>query len=66
MMHLPRLRFESWSQIRRRMIQETEHFINEALRNPDRRIIIPAIKVGSGEFPRGFAQKFWSQVLGTP
>ncbi len=57
-------RLESWAVIQARMIRETEWFIEEALRHPNRQIVIPAVKVGNGRFPRGFAQAFWSQVLG--
>ena len=49
-----------------RMIRETQEYIEEGLRHPERRVRIPAIPVGRGSFARGFAQVFWSQILGTP
>ena len=59
-----RTRMESWQFIRRRMIRETEHFLEDALRHPERRIAIPAVRVGAAGFPRGFAHAVWAQVLG--
>jgi hypothetical protein len=58
-------RSESWVMIRARMLRETELFLEEGLREPDKQLRIPAIPVGSGAFPRGFADVFWSQVLGS-
>ena len=57
-------RFESWKVIQARMLRETERFIEEALRCPERQLRIPTIKVGEGSFTRVFAQIFWAQVLG--
>lgn len=56
---------EDWEVIRARMLRETEHFLEEGLRRPERHRRIPAIPVGQGSFPRGFADLFWSQVLGS-
>ncbi|UCD29040.1 MAG: hypothetical protein JSV03_00725 [Planctomycetota bacterium] len=58
-------RFESWAVIQARMIRETEVYLEEALRDPEQQIVIPAIPVGSGRFPRGYAHEFWARVLGT-
>jgi hypothetical protein len=58
------LRLESWAVMRARLLRETECFLAEGLRHPERNVIIPAIPVGSGTFPRGYAQLFWAQVLG--
>jgi len=57
-------RFESWRVIQARMLRETERFIEEALRYPERQLRIPTVKVGEGSFKRTFAQLFWAQVLG--
>ncbi len=57
-------RFESWKVIQARMLRETERFIEEALRYPERQLRIPTVKVGEGSFTRTFAQLFWAQVLG--
>lgn len=65
MFHSMRRRPESWRIFRRRMIRETEIFLEEGLRRPERHLRIPAIRVGSGRFPRGFADAFWSSVLAT-
>jgi hypothetical protein len=51
--------------IRARMLRETEAFLEANLGRPDRQIIIPTIRVGSGSFPRGYSDTFWSQVLAT-
>lgn len=65
MLRLPRTRWESWEIIRARMLRETEAFLEDGLRNPQGRVIIPALPVGRGRFPRAFAHLFWSQVLAT-
>ena len=57
-------RFESWAVIQARMLRETEQFIEEAMRCPERQLRIPTVKVGEGSFTRVFAQIFWAQVLG--
>ena len=56
-------RLESWAVIRFRMIWETEAYLDDALRHPERHLRIPAIPVGAGRFPRGLADRFWSQIL---
>ncbi len=56
---------ESWVILRARMLRETELYLEEGLRNPEQHPRIPAIPVGSGSFPRGLAEIFWSQVLGS-
>jgi len=56
---------ESWAALRRRMLRETEVFLEEGLRRGDREYVIPAIRVGAGTFPAGLAEAFWSRVLGT-
>jgi len=56
---------ESWVMIRRRMLRETEAFLDDALHHPERQIAIPVVRVGEAEFTHGFACLFWSQILGT-
>lgn len=56
---------EQWRILRWRMMHETEAFLEDGLRNPQRYLSIPAIPVGQGDFPRGFASLFWAQVLGS-
>jgi len=51
--------------LRARMMRETESCLNDALEHPEKYPRIPAIRVGSGSFPRGLADAFWSQVLAT-
>lgn len=60
-----RPRLESWAVIRSRMLRETEAFLEDGLRDEAVRERIPAVPVGRGGFPRGFADLFWSQVLGS-
>jgi len=55
---------ETWVMIRRRMLQETEAFLEDAMQHPERQVAIPAVRVGEAEFNRTFAHLFWSQVLG--
>lgn len=65
-MQLPRVpSAESWTALRRRMLRETEIFLEEGLRRGDAQYVIPAIRVGAGTFPAGLAEAFWSRVLGT-
>lgn len=56
---------ESWIALRRRIIRETEVFLEEGLRHPERQIVIPAREVGRGGFSPMFASVFWTQVLAT-
>ena len=53
-----------WWLIRRRMIAQTEAFINEALVHPELAAVIPTIPVGSGTFTRSMSAYFWRRVLG--
>lgn len=54
-----------WTAIRARMLRETEMFLEDGLRHPEQYRRIPAVPVGKGPFPRGFADAFWSQMLAT-
>ena len=65
MLGAPEISAEMWSAIRRRMISETEDFINESLRNPERSVYIPRKEVGTGGWSVAFASVFWSQLLAT-
>ncbi len=65
MVRLSRASLESWVMIRRRMLRETEAFLDDALRHPERQIVIPAVRDGEAEFTPAFAGLFWSQVLGS-
>jgi hypothetical protein len=56
---------DNWTAIRARILRETEVFLEEGLRHPERHLRIPAIPVDRTPFPRGFADAFWSQVLAT-
>ncbi|MFQ5491343.1 MAG: hypothetical protein ACE5GE_11535 [Phycisphaerae bacterium] len=49
---------------RKRMIRETEEFLIQALRQPQKFVRIPAVEVGRGRFDPRFASVFWSQALG--
>jgi hypothetical protein len=57
-------RLESWQIMQRRMLRETEAFLEDALRHPERQVRIPAVPVGRGKFPRGMADAFWAMILG--
>ncbi len=58
-------RQESWAATRRRIIRETEVFLEEGLRHPERHLVIPAVPVGKARFPTGMASLFWTQILGS-
>ncbi len=60
-----RKRRHEWEMMQRRMLRETEVFLEEGLRHPDRAVRIPSIRVGEGEFLRGYADMFWSALLGS-
>lgn len=64
MLHIPRSRLESWTILRRRMLHETEAFLEDALKHPERQIVIPAVPVVEAAFTRGFAHLFWAHILG--
>lgn len=63
MLSRPRITPEMWAVLRRRMIRETESFINDGLQHPERGIYIPRKEVGTGGWSVAFASVFWSQVL---
>lgn len=54
---------ESWGQYQRRMLAETEQFIEFGLRHPELVNWIPAKPIGRGGFPRAVADWFYSTVL---
>jgi hypothetical protein len=54
---------ESWEQYRRRMLRETERFIEWGLAHPEEIIEIPAKPDGQGGFPAGVGEWFWNTVL---
>ena len=43
---------------------ETEAFLHEALRHPERYSRIPIIRVGYGSFAPGLAAEYWEETLG--
>jgi len=58
-----RLQSSPLSVVAYRAIRETEVFLAECLRHPERAVRIPAVRVGSGAFPPGLAESFWKEVL---
>jgi hypothetical protein len=65
MVRLSRASLESWAMIRRQMLRETEVFLDDAVRHPERQPVIPSVRDGEAEFTPLFAGLFWSQVLGS-
>lgn len=65
MVRLTRTSNENWLVLRRRMIAETESFLEDGLRHPQRCFVIPTKEVGKGGWSVAFASVFWSQVLAT-
>lgn len=63
MLRPARITPEMWASMRRRMIQETEEFINDGLSHPERSVYIPRREVGTGGWSVMFASVFWSQIL---
>ena len=62
---VPDMTPETWSVLRRHMIQETEAFLEHGLRHPEQQFEIPTMEVGQGGWSVAFASVFWSQVLAT-
>ncbi len=60
---LPDDRFESWDEMRRRLVAETELFLSEALRHPELAIRIPMIPAETGRFPPSLTRAFWEPIL---
>ncbi|MFP4055032.1 MAG: hypothetical protein ACLFV7_14325 [Phycisphaerae bacterium] len=53
----------SWEEYRRRMLRETEAFIEWGLAHPDAIVEIPAKPIGQGGFPAEVGRWFWNVVL---
>jgi len=56
-------RNETWPEYRRRLIRETELFIEWGLAHPDEVMGIPVKRAGGGGFPRAVGQWFWDVAL---
>ena len=54
---------ELWERRRRRMIAETETFLDSALREPYRGAVIPIYPVGRGRIPPVLSALFWKRLL---
>ena len=53
----------SWEEYRRRMLRETEAFIEWGLAHPEEIVEIPAKPIGQGGFPAEVGKWFWNVVL---
>lgn len=61
---LPQRRpFESWEEMRARIIAETSMYLTEALRHPELAVRIPMIPANSDRFPPSLSRAFWGPVL---
>jgi hypothetical protein len=49
--------------LRRRILAETEQYLNHALCNPRMGVRIPRVRAGCGFFSREFADTFWAQAF---
>lgn len=47
-----------------RAVWETEAFLIDALRHPERHARIPVVRVGYGSFAEGLSEEFWNPILG--
>ena len=54
---------DSWQSYRRKMLAETEHFIEWGLRHPELVNWIPAKLEGTGRFPRKVTNWFYQTVF---
>ena len=53
----------SWKKQRRRIIRETEQFLDHHLAHPEHSPRIPAVKVGQANFHPWMTDWFWGKVL---
>jgi len=54
---------DAWQIQRRRIIRETELFLEHALVRPEMKIEIPTVQVGRGSFLPWIRDSFWREVL---
>ena len=57
---------DGYSELRRRMIRETEHYLESAAAHPGGKARIPSVVVGKARFSEKYASQFWTAVLGVP
>ena len=62
-MFLRRRQHESYDQMRKRLVHETEVALLYGLRFPQRMPRIPTMEVSQGRFEPGFAQRSWELAL---
>lgn len=55
--------YETWEELRARLVAETSAYLTEALRHPELAVRIPMIPAGSGRFPPSLARAFWEPLL---
>jgi hypothetical protein len=53
----------TWERQRRRLIQETEQFLEHRLANPEVGVRIPAMEVNRANFQPWMTKWFWGKVL---
>jgi hypothetical protein len=53
-----------YREMRKRILRETEDYLNACLKHPERAVRIPTVVVGHGVFAPAFARSFWGQILG--
>jgi len=58
-----RRRYESYEELRARMIAETSAYLTECLKHPELAVHIPMIPADSSRFPPSFTMSFWDPVL---
>jgi hypothetical protein len=52
-----------WEEERRRIIRETEQFLEHHLAHPEHTVRIPAVRIGAASFPVWASHWFWDKVL---
>ncbi len=58
-----KLHFETWEEMRVRLVAETSAYLTEALRHPELAVRIPMIPAESARFPPSFTRSFWEPIL---
>ena len=60
---LHRSRFETWEEMRARLVAETSAFLTEALRHPEWAVRIPMAPAERARFPASLTSAFWEPIL---
>ena len=63
MIFWPGYSYDAWRRLREQLLHETSEYLTYHLKRPETWIQIPAVPVGAGGSPTGFAERFWRRIL---